>query len=98
MLAKASFAMCHLSGTWQSLCRVPKLTHGKKKSRNLGSDVAAAFAVWLATWHTAKFKCLPCALALAHGKHWFLCRVPWFLHTAKVPDPVFFLLRIWYPK
>ena len=44
--AKASFAVCHLSGTRQSLCRVPKLTHGKK-AENLGSDVAAAFAVCL---------------------------------------------------
>jgi len=34
-------------GTRQSLCCVSKLTHGKKKAENLGSDVAAAFAVCL---------------------------------------------------
>ena len=34
--AKATFAVCHLSGTRQSLCRVPKLTHDKKKSRKPG--------------------------------------------------------------
>ena len=43
---------------------------------------------------------LPCACRRGTRQSSNICRVPWFLHTAKVPDPVFSfcLLRIWYPQ
>jgi hypothetical protein len=58
------------------VCRVPLSTHGKKKSSPRNDDVVRP---------------LPCAIVFAHGKDWHLCRVPWFLHTAKVPEPIFFV-------
>ena len=74
--AKPAFAVCYISGTRQRVCRVQLSTHGKKKSPPRNDDVARP---------------LPCACRRGTRQSSNLCRVPWFLHTAKVPDPVFFL-------
>ena len=89
--AKPAFAVCYISGTRQRVCRVQLSTHGKKKLPPRNDDVARTLPCALLAWHTAKFKSLPCATVFAHGKDWHLCRVPWFLHTAKVPEPIFFV-------
>ena len=62
-----------------------------KKLPPRNDDVAMPLPCALLAWHTAKFKYLPCATVFAHGKDWHICRAPWFLHTAKVPEPIFFL-------
>ena len=67
-----------------------------KKMASSKGDVEVSLPCALPMWHTAKTEPLPCAEAFAHGKEWFLCRVPWFLHTAKVPDLIFFCLLITY--
>ena len=90
--AKPAFAVCYISGTRQRVCRVQLWTHGKKKLPPRNDDVAKPLPCALLAWHTAKFKSLPCAMIFAHGKDWHLCRVPWFLHTAKVPEPIFYLI------
>ena len=69
-------------------CRGPSFSHGKafavcktwpteKKGPSKKGDGAGALPCALPTWHTTKFESLPCALDFAHGKEWFLCRVPW---------------------
>jgi len=85
------------------LCRVPHIGHTanlllcanlgprQKKMASSKGDVEVGLPCALPMWHTAKTEPLPCAEAFAHGKEWFLCRVPWFLHTAKIPDSIFFV-------
>ena len=67
--AKASFAVCHLSGTRQSLCRVPKLTHGKKKQKT-----------WEVTWRPP----LPCVCRRGTRQSSNVCRVPWLWYTINI--------------
>ena len=67
-----------------------------KKMASSKGDVEVGLPCALPTWHTAKTQPLPCAEDFAHGKEWFLCRVPWFLHTAKVPDSIFLFVDYVY--
>ena len=92
-LCRCLVAVC---GTRQRVCRVQLWTHGKKKLPPRNDDVARTLPCALLVWHTAKFKSLPCAMVFAHDKDWHLCRVPWFLHKAKVPASFFFCLIIMY--
>ena len=75
--ANRTFAVCPLSGTRQTLCRVSFPVHGKCST--LPSALAS----------TRQSNCLPCVATLscasmaAHGKKG-LCRVPDFEHTAKL--------------
>ena len=66
--AKPAFAVCYISGTRQRVCRVPLSTHGKIKQPARNDDVVKYLPRALQTWHTAKFKSLPCAMVFAHGK------------------------------
>ena len=81
--AKDLFDVGFLSGTRQRLCRVQNATLGKKKREVTAADGERTFAVCHDSWHTTKKQCLPCAGGQSTWQISNLCRVPWFLHTAK---------------
>ena len=52
--AKAAFAVCNISSTRQSLCRMPNLTHGKLLGTTATMTWQSPLPCASPVWHTAK--------------------------------------------
>jgi len=66
--AKPAFAVCNFSGTRQSLCRVPRVTHGKISRATGRMTWQGSLPCAFPAWHTTKAEYLPCARVFAYGK------------------------------